>query len=48
MQQTGGSVRPVKADVGVPLHRQLYLVLHDEIARGALAPGDALPTEQAL
>src|ERR1700735_1294906 len=48
MQQTGGSVRPVKADAGVPLHRQLYLVLHDEIARGALAPGDALPTEQAL
>src|SRR6202046_3203756 len=48
MQQTGGSVRPVKADAGVPLHRQLYLVLHDEIARGAMAPGDALPTEQAL
>jgi GntR family transcriptional regulator len=35
-------------DLGVPLHRQLFLVLHDEIARGALAAGDALPTEQAL
>jgi GntR family transcriptional regulator len=32
----------------VPLHRQLFLVLHDEIARGAIAPGDALPTEQSL
>jgi GntR family transcriptional regulator len=30
------------------LHRQLYLVLHDEIDRGVLAPGDALPTEQTL
>jgi len=36
----------VTAGAGVPLHRQLFLVLHDEIARGALAPGDALPTEQ--
>jgi GntR family transcriptional regulator len=33
---------------GVPLHRQLFLVLHDEIARGALAPGNPLPTEQTL
>ena len=38
----------VTAGAGVPLHRQLFLVLHDEIARGALAPGEALPTEQAL
>jgi GntR family transcriptional regulator len=48
MQETGGSVRPVNTDAGVPLHRQLFLVLHDEIARGAIAPGDALPTEQSL
>jgi GntR family transcriptional regulator len=48
MQETGGAVRPVNTDAGVPLHRQLFLVLHDEIARGAIAPGDALPTEQAL
>src|ERR1700692_2807073 len=33
---------------GVPLHRQLYLVLHDEIDRGVIAPGGALPTEQTL
>jgi GntR family transcriptional regulator len=45
MQETSGGVR---AGAGVPLHRQLFLVLHDEIARGALAPGDALPTEQSL
>jgi GntR family transcriptional regulator len=33
---------------GVPLHRQLFLVLHDEIARGAISAGEALPTEQEL
>jgi GntR family transcriptional regulator len=38
----------VSAAAGVPLHRQLYLVLHDEIGRGTLAAGDALPTEQSL
>lgn len=32
----------------MPLHRQLFLVLHDEIDRGVIAPGDALPTEQTL
>ena len=45
MQEAGGGVT---AGAGVPLHRQLFLVLHDEIARGALIPGDALPTEQSL
>jgi GntR family transcriptional regulator len=48
MQETGSAVGPVASGAGVPLHRQLFLVLHDEIARGALAPGEALPTEQAL
>src|ERR1700744_5260399 len=48
MQETGGVVGPVTTGAGVPLHRQLFLVLHDEILRGAMAPGDALPTEQAL
>ena len=48
MQKTSGTVGPVVTGAGVPLHRQLFLVLHDEIARGAIAPGDALPTEQAL
>lgn len=38
----------VNSAAGVPLHRQLFLVLHDEIARGALAAGDALPTEQSM
>ncbi|MBV8293912.1 MAG: GntR family transcriptional regulator, partial [Mycobacterium sp.] len=47
MQETGG-IGPVNNGAGVPLHRQLFLVLHDEIARGALASGAALPTEQAL
>ena len=48
MQEIGGAVGPVNTGAGVPLHRQLFLVLHDEIARGALAPGAALPTEQVL
>jgi GntR family transcriptional regulator len=30
------------------LHRQLYLVLREQIARGALARGSALPSEAAL
>jgi GntR family transcriptional regulator len=38
----------VNAGAGVPLHRQLYLVLHDEIGRGVLPAGEALPTEQSL
>ncbi|OBF91511.1 GntR family transcriptional regulator [Mycobacterium sp. 852014-52450_SCH5900713] len=45
VQGKGG---PVSAAAGVPLHRQLFLVLHDEIDRGVIAPGDALPTEQTL
>ena len=38
----------VTPSAGVPLHRQLFLVLHDEIDRGVIAAGDALPTEQEL
>ena len=38
----------VTAAAGVPLHRQLFLVLRDEIERGAIAAGDPLPTEQTL
>lgn len=38
---------PLRAD-GTSLHRQLFLVLRDQIRRGAHAPGDALPTEEAL
>ena len=38
----------VVASAGLPLHRQLFLVLHDEIARGAIQVGDPLPTEQEL
>jgi GntR family transcriptional regulator len=33
---------------GMALHRQLFLVLRDQIVRGALPPGSALPTEAAL
>jgi GntR family transcriptional regulator len=33
---------------GMPRHRQLYLVLRDQITTGALVAGHALPSEQAL
>ncbi len=38
----------LSTEAGVPLHRQLFLVLHDEIDRGVIGPGEALPTEQTL
>jgi GntR family transcriptional regulator len=47
-QKGTAKTAPVSPDAGVPLHRQLFLVLHDEIDRGVIAPGDALPTEQTL
>jgi GntR family transcriptional regulator len=48
VEETRDGTTLVSADAGVPLHRQLYLVLHDEIGRGVLAAGEALPTEQSL
>jgi GntR family transcriptional regulator len=48
VQKTSGKAASVSTDAGVPLHRQLFLVLHDEIDRGVIAPGDSLPTEQTL
>jgi GntR family transcriptional regulator len=33
---------------GVTLHRQLFLVLRDQITRGTREPGSALPSEEAL
>jgi len=43
-----GKTVTVTTSAGVPLHRQLFLVLHEEIARGAMTPGEPLPTEQEL
>ena len=48
MYETRSKPVTVTANAGVPLHRQLFLVLHDEIARGAIAAGEHLPTEQEL
>ena len=45
MKQKSAAVTP---GAGVPLHRQLFLVLRDEIARGAIGAGEPLPTEQTL
>src|SRR6202012_1849476 len=48
VRRTSPKSGPVSAAAGVSLHRQLFLVLHDEIDRGVLAAGEALPTEQTL
>ena len=48
VRETSDKAATVSTAAGVPLHRQLFLVLHDEIDRGVIAPGDALPTEQTL
>lgn len=48
MDETRSTPMLVAAGAGVPLHRQLFLVLHDEIARGAITAGQPLPTEQDL
>jgi GntR family transcriptional regulator len=33
---------------GISLHRQLFLVLREQMSRGTYGPGDVLPTEEAL
>ena len=38
----------LSATSGTSLHRQLFLVLKDQIARGVHAPGASLPKEEAL
>ena len=48
LDQTRGTPVAVVAGAGLPLHRQLFLVLQDEIARAAISAGDPLPTEQEL
>lgn len=48
VNRPGVSSVQLTSEAGVPLHRQLFLVLYDEIARGALPVGDLLPTEQEL
>jgi GntR family transcriptional regulator len=39
---------PLAPASGTALHRQVFLVLRDEIRRGVLVPGRALPKEEAL
>jgi GntR family transcriptional regulator len=39
---------PLLRAEGTSLHKQLFIVLRDEISRGARAPGSLLPTEEAL
>jgi GntR family transcriptional regulator len=44
VKRGGASLKPG----GMPLHRQLFLVLRDQILRGTYLPGESLPTEQVL
>ncbi len=48
-----GSGPPLKisradADAGTPLYRQVYLQLRDRIQRGALLPGQRIPSSREL
>jgi GntR family transcriptional regulator/MocR family aminotransferase len=36
------------ADAGTPLYRQIYLQLRDRIQRGALLPGQRIPSSRDL
>lgn len=45
---TAASDPPLLRAEGTSLHKQLFIVLRDEISRGARAPGSLLPTEEAL
>lgn len=38
----------LRRDAGVPLHRQLYLVISDGIQAGLYKPGEAIPTEKEM
>ncbi len=40
--------RPLPRSTGTALHRQVYLVLREQILRGAYAPGAPLPAEEEL
>ncbi len=42
------SAAPIAPGRGTALHRQVFLVLRDQIGRGELRPGGALPNEEAL
>lgn len=44
----GTALSQVAPAKGVSLHRQLFLVLREQIVRGTYEPGGALPTEEAL
>jgi len=44
---TDSAGSPVKG-AGIPLHRQLFLVLRDRIYRGIYAPGSTIPNEAQL
>lgn len=42
------SSSPLRREPGTALHRQLFMVLRDQIAQGAYAVGDVIPPEDAL
>ncbi len=48
MPATSPPLSPLSSAGGTALHRQVYLVLREQISHGAFAPGKALPKEEAL
>jgi GntR family transcriptional regulator len=47
-RQPAGAARPLPRSSGTALHRQIFLVLRDQILRGFHAPGAPLPAEEEL
>lgn len=47
-RRTKTPAREVRRDLALPLYRQLVAALRDDIRRGALGSGDALPSESRL
>lgn len=48
LPQRRAGARPLVRSSGTALHRQIFLVLRDQILRGTYAPGAALPAEEEL
>ena len=43
-----GTITVLRREPGTALHRQLFMVLRDQITRGLYSPGDLLPNEDEL
>lgn len=48
MSPSSPDAPPLSPTAGTALHRQVYMVLREQITRGHWAPGEALPKEESL